>query len=241
MWFLFGYCFLRKTSIPLKGHFFKFQRTFALPLVDLNSKYLIANKTALKWFGYQTLDRMIGHSYCDMPCKASEQHEYYVHQDKITSTRNNTVKILGHYCYSNNNWKLLLGEKYPLKNKQGDLIGLVLHFNDITNLNLINVSKFLDITTHKNALDTHIKQIGYILEESYPNTRLPERQSECLFYLLRGKTAKEIAKLLNLSPRTVESYIEQIKFKLNCRTKSDLIETAIKNDYMNIIPKQLLK
>lgn len=56
---------------------------------------------------------------------------------------------------------------------------------------------------------------------------LSERQIDCLYYLVRGKSIKEIGKILGLSPRTVEHYLEAVKFKLKCETKSNLIEKAL--------------
>lgn len=52
---------------------------------------------------------------------------------------------------------------------------------------------------------------------------LTSRESECLKYLSTGKTMKEIAKIMNLSPRTVESYITNLKIKMGVTSKSDLI------------------
>jgi DNA-binding CsgD family transcriptional regulator/predicted ester cyclase len=55
---------------------------------------------------------------------------------------------------------------------------------------------------------------------------LTQRERDCLQCLLEGKTAKETANLYKLSHRTVESYFEKIKRKLNCRTKRDLFTAA---------------
>lgn len=55
---------------------------------------------------------------------------------------------------------------------------------------------------------------------------LSKRERECLIFLLQGKTAKETATNLGLSPRTVESYFENIKKKLKCWSKGELFETA---------------
>lgn len=210
-------------------------------VMDINSKFIATNKMTLKLIGFKSHDAMISKTYCNMPCKVANQHEIFMQQDKIVLARNNPLRILGYFCYANDNWRVLFGEKYLLKNKYGEIIGLISQFSDITNLNLIDLSKFLDIDNNGHAIKIRKQQISYILEDHYQDFSLPDRQSECLFFLLRRKTAKEIAKILKLSPRTVESYIEQIKFKLNCSTKSELIDKAINNGYMNIIPKHLLE
>lgn len=51
-----------------------------------------------------------------------------------------------------------------------------------------------------------------------------KREWECLHMLTEGKTMKGIAKTLNLSPRTVESYLNKIKHKSGYHFKSDLIK-----------------
>ena len=55
---------------------------------------------------------------------------------------------------------------------------------------------------------------------------LSQRERECLNLLLQGKTAKETAALLRLSFRTVESYFEIMKRKLNCTNKGQLFSIA---------------
>jgi DNA-binding CsgD family transcriptional regulator len=49
-----------------------------------------------------------------------------------------------------------------------------------------------------------------------------KRQFQCLQCATDGLTAKETARLLHLSPRTVENYIEIARIKLNCKNKTQL-------------------
>lgn len=55
---------------------------------------------------------------------------------------------------------------------------------------------------------------------------LSNREIDCLAQLVSGRTAREIAEQLNLSSRTVESYMESLKNKMNCHNKSELIAKA---------------
>ena len=59
------------------------------------------------------------------------------------------------------------------------------------------------------------------------STPLAPREVECIIYILRGKTSKQIARLLELSHRTVEFYVGRLKSKLYCHTKSELIEKVL--------------
>lgn len=52
---------------------------------------------------------------------------------------------------------------------------------------------------------------------------LSKREHDCLQFLSCGLSVKQIAKQINVSPRTVETYIERSKIKLNSNTKSELI------------------
>lgn len=53
--------------------------------------------------------------------------------------------------------------------------------------------------------------------------RLSLRENQCLYLIIQGKINKQIAYELQLSQRTIECYIDNIKLKLNCRNKMELI------------------
>ena len=55
---------------------------------------------------------------------------------------------------------------------------------------------------------------------------LSSRERQCLKLLLQNHTAKESAHILGLSHRTVEGYFENIKNKLSCATKREVLALA---------------
>ena len=55
---------------------------------------------------------------------------------------------------------------------------------------------------------------------------LTPRQREVLQLIAEGRTIKEIAALLNISPKTVEFHKAQIIFHLNLRTTAELTKYA---------------
>lgn len=64
----------------------------------------------------------------------------------------------------------------------------------------------------------------FYLEGTYKDIYFSKKEFECILHLSNGKTIKEIANLLNSSPRTVEAHISNMKKKVNDSTTSKLID-----------------
>ena len=64
--------------------------------------------------------------------------------------------------------------------------------------------------------------------ETDPYDRLTDREREVLKLVVEGKTAREIADMLVVSPKTVESYKTSLMNKLDIHSKTDLIKFAIR-------------
>ncbi len=97
--------------------------------------------------------------------------------------------------------------------------------------------KAIMLFDQKSALNSNKKYNAYVTSEYHPDFNLTHRETECLFLLIRGKTAKEIGKFLTISPRTVEVYVENIKKKMCVNSRSDIIDKAEKLGMLKVIPK----
>jgi len=64
--------------------------------------------------------------------------------------------------------------------------------------------------------------------------QLTPRQREILQLLVEGRSAKEIASLLNISPRTVEFHKYNLMAKLNLKSVPALIQYAIKHGFTTL-------
>jgi DNA-binding NarL/FixJ family response regulator len=71
----------------------------------------------------------------------------------------------------------------------------------------------------------HTKERAGQRDES---TRLTDRQREILQLLAEGKSAKEIATVLNISPRTAEFHKYRIMKDLGLRTTAELVHYAVR-------------
>jgi len=67
------------------------------------------------------------------------------------------------------------------------------------------------------------------LGKTFNNEYLTKREIDVLTYVVLGQTAKKIAQSLQISYRTVESYIDTLKYKLGCRSKNEIAMITIKS------------
>lgn len=80
----------------------------------------------------------------------------------------------------------------------------------------------------------------YGLGTRYGDLYFTRRESECMVWLLRGKTINSVATILKLSPRTVEYYIKNMKNKLGCRTKFELIDLVYASEFTKSIEGKIV-
>lgn len=113
----------------------------------------------------------------------------------------------------------VLSIKMPWYNNQNKVIGLfgcsVILGKDSLASSLALISK-MGLLVSKEHLSANI---GFEINGIY----LAKQQRICAEFLLMGMSIKEIALRMNLSPRTVENYIENIKFKCGSHNRTDLI------------------
>ncbi|MEI8055402.1 MAG: helix-turn-helix transcriptional regulator [bacterium] len=74
--------------------------------------------------------------------------------------------------------------------------------------------------------------VRYKLGAKHGGRYFTKREAECMACLLKGKTIANVAAILKLSPRTVEYYIKNMKAKLLCRTKFELIDLVRASEFM---------
>lgn len=89
--------------------------------------------------------------------------------------------------------------KKPLQH-QNNIIGIIFHCQQLTNSVRNNLNPF----------------------------KLSNRELECLKYLQNGDTSIIIAAKTGLAKRTIDFYIENIKNKMGCRTRTQVILKSLK-------------
>ena len=133
-----------------------------------------------------------------------------------------------------------------LVNNRAFLKSFINHFREKAS-DLLEGHNKSKVATFKNKFNTNYKPNSMLEKiknsefnfrtqqiQSFQDLRISPRELQCLELLSHGKTAKEIAQNIQISPRTVESYLANVKAKTNCNYKSELVEFFFKNRH-NII------
>ena len=82
-------------------------------------------------------------------------------------------------------------------------------------------------TKHKST-----KRKMYFLAGNLCGKYLTHQEAKCMLHILRGCTIVKTAQLMDLSDRTVESYLKNIKNKLGVKTKAQLICEIVKSGFV---------
>ncbi|MFN7096694.1 MAG: helix-turn-helix transcriptional regulator [Gammaproteobacteria bacterium] len=180
-----------------------------------------------------TINKVIGKT--DHQLQINRYHENadaFIENDKYASENGSWFGIEA--CRHRNRPILAISYKKAIMNKDKKIAGVLGYI-----LNFIEADK---IKTLVNKLDLNMELFNYEKNTSVKLLttdnliNLTRREAECLYYTLRGKTAKSIALILNISPKTVEFHIEQLKNKFEVMNKSQLMDKAIELGYGDVLP-----
>jgi len=85
------------------------------------------------------------------------------------------------------------------------------------------------------ALLTNLKQRNNVLPQKYApqEAQLNDKEMLILKLMCEEKSTKEIADLVDLSPRTVEAIRDKLKVKTGAKSTAGLIMYAVKNNILN--------
>jgi DNA-binding CsgD family transcriptional regulator len=144
-----------------------------------------------------------------------------VDTDKVVDLYINNQNVLDRFCqYFKNRTKDIINKS----STHSLLCSPVNSFTD-NSINTHHVSQdFIDATPIKN----------YFLRIKTKDISLSIQETKCLFFIAQGKSMKEIANINNISVRTVETHLNNIKKKTDCFSTSQLI-SHFYNSNINIL------
>lgn len=173
---------------------------------DLQGRYLFCNEHFASVAGLDSPKQVAGKVDYDL-CWPSTQANFFRTADQ---------KVVQGESYINQ-YELILPKKIPvivtktpIFNKENKLVGIVgssISFNNYLKAPALNQKEGL----------------FYLDSKSY----LTRRELEVLKYTLLGYSNKRIGGILGISTRTIEAHLQNIKLKLQCNTRGELIITAV--------------
>lgn len=183
--------------------------SFIFGIKDRNHKFLEVNDFFASEIGFKNRSDLQGLTDADLYPESFSKPIHF-NDKKIIQSR--TPSSFYESAMIPNYWKIdAISYKTPLRSLYSKKINGVIFFSVILNKGSSN-SHFLPETESKK-----IKS----------NLLLTARQVDCLKCFIKGMTMKQVGKTLNLSPRTIEHYLEIIKIKLNCKTRNELIKKGL--------------
>ena len=175
-----------------------------LLLKDVASNYIGGNTNAAKTLGFAHAEELEGITDYDIACEAVLKADEFRHQDKLAIQSDSPQRFFDISRYANGKTMALIIEKYFIRNKN-----LIFCYCTTLDVKLV----FQKINNDKCSMDK-------------TSCDLTPRELQTLYYILHGKTAKEIGRSLDCSPKTVEKHIENIKEKWSCRKRSEIFQKA---------------
>lgn len=224
------------------------------PLKNASIEAIINSLPGIIWFKNTDLEYVIGNENLKNFARFPSEHyivgrdDYNLPWDKYADAyregdaeilKGNTLTFLHPARLYTGAEVVIITKKSPVFDQSKNIIGIS------GSISMVATSECVQTILKLNHIDHNISEhnsqpIQYILSENFDKYNLSNREAICLFYLIRGKTAKEISLILTLSIRTVEKHIDHIRQKLHCSSKSEIISKAISLGFIYIIPSAFL-
>jgi DNA-binding CsgD family transcriptional regulator len=215
---------MKKSAVPLiKTIDFLLKLPMSFYLLDSEGQTLIINEEGATVCGYASVEQSIGKSILAVGEKESAQQLIDNCREVLTL---NSVKIFDEkYIRKDGNQQQFLSVKCPWYD-QNDKINGICGFSIV--LGQHSLANSLSFITQLNLLN----QLSSVHQEMFNfkralTSQLTKREMDCLHLTVKGFTAKRIARELNISFRTVEEYLANIRIKLGATSKSQLIEMVL--------------
>jgi DNA-binding CsgD family transcriptional regulator len=206
----------------IKSNFFMWYKN-----KDLN--YVEYNKKIAEIFSFKSKLAVQGITDHDILCKAFELAFIFQGQDKFVMAKGTSQEFLTVAQSANEERAVAFVTKTPLFDDKRNIVGTFGYGLDLSKT-----------TTHLIQL-VKKSTFGHSFHQKFKSdVYLTLRESGCIFFLARGKTTKQTAQFLTLSPRTAEQYAEQLRDKFNCKIKSEVISVLIEKRFIEYISKRFL-
>jgi len=189
---------------------------------DQQHRYVACNSNYARFLGLESDKAIVG--LMDTILNPLHADIYRTDDDKVLQGQVLDINNPGYF--KDLGIVMVAGKIVPLKNEYNQNVGILgttrlVHC--LANKSFTHAIAMLN----SNSIPHIVNRNFYIVNTRYGKIKLSRREVECILFLFRCLTATEIAQNLELSKRSVESYLVNIKNKLNVSHKSEIIETVV--------------
>ncbi|WP_338636039.1 LuxR C-terminal-related transcriptional regulator [Erwinia persicina] len=194
---------------------------------DPESRHLYMNKAAYLYTNTPQKFNIEGQLDSDFPASWAECEEALIEHDRRTLASNGRVAVIEtHFWFGQKSLTPYVSEKIPLHDAAGEFIGIAWN------------AKLLDTMS---PLKYITQQKPGVLTTEVSNNLFTRSELDTLFLMLQRLSTKEIARIYNLSHRTVENRIYNIYQKAGVHTLSQFEEYCRQAGLDNFIPDRLIE
>ncbi len=207
-------------------------------LKNKNFQYIMCNERCRQFVGFPTKSYLVGRDDYNSPWE--DYADVYREGDREVLKTGKSLSFLHPIRLYEGRNLAIITRKSPFYDSSNNIVGITGFISVITAPHTAH--KLLDLSNfdHDLVFSKQQQKLQYIVSEDFEKFNLSKREATCLFYLVRGKTAREISELIFISIRTVEKHIESIRMKLDCKTKSEIIGQAIDQGFVHFVPSDFL-
>ncbi len=212
-----------------------------ISFVDLQDRYTVVTDRVARLCGFRTAAAMIGRKDQELKCAVAKRAPQFQEENHSVIDRR-APKVFMDIAgpYADDQFYVIYYERVPLFDAVNEVKGVATFAHFYSPDQFQKLSHFLFLSSKK-YLDNG-EEARYLLTEAQDDElNLTQREMECLYFILRGKTAAEMGRILNISIKTIEFHMTNLKDKFRVFSKSSLIEKALHLGYLFRIPKSLIK
>lgn len=194
-----------------------------------NHKFLNISDSFATLFGYNNPNNLVGlddyqltEYACKNPfCGTTKIADEFIAEDEIAYRGGRIFILEAMRIHDKLHCFLIYKSPYHEHNK---IKGVYIDMIDLGNVSQLSLSHYIK------RPNIHISEHTKILIDAYKAQQkniFSQRELQCIQLLLQGLIIKDIAAALNLSPRTVESYLNNIKSKLGVNRNTQIISKVM--------------
>ena len=182
---------------------------------DKNLKYLFCNENLAEAAGLDSPSQIIGKTDYD---KKKKKHADFYRRGDVKAISGETKVNIPEIQSRPKGIANILVTKTQLMDNNENCVGVIGSYVDITGYLLTKKEGKFDLDKQR-----------FYLGEPFCNEYLTRRELEVFRYILYGYTLKKIASLLKISLLTARWYVHNLKIKLQCHSKAEIMSVAIKH------------